>query len=95
MDIGRKADHVRREASKGDKGHHCHGGMPGCKGTCAPAAWGCRGCWYKLPKYLRDKVWAAYRPGQEATKTPSREYLAVAGEVQEWIAQNYPEAAHA
>lgn len=43
-----------------------------------------------LPKALRDAVWAAYRPGQEATMTPSREYLRVAHEVQTWIRRNYP-----
>jgi hypothetical protein len=88
-----KADYVKREAREGHQGHHCHGGMPGCKGTCPPAMWGCRSCWFKLPKHLRDKVWAAYRPGQERDKSPSREYVAVAREVQAWIKTNYPEAA--
>lgn len=86
----RKADYVRGEMKKGDQGHHCHGGMPGCAGLCAPAQWGCRSCWFKLPKYLRDKVWAAFRPGQEQDKSPSRLYLEVAREVQEWIAEHYP-----
>lgn len=43
-----------------------------------------------LPKYLRDKVWAAFRPGQEVTKTPSAEYVAVAREVREWVLENHP-----
>ena len=43
--------------------------------------------WYALPKRLRDKIWATYRPGQEITKTPSVEYLAAAREVQDWIAR--------
>jgi hypothetical protein len=30
-----------------------------------------------VPKHLRDAVWAEYRPGQEITKTPTAEYLAV------------------
>jgi hypothetical protein len=38
-----------------------------------------------LPFGLRRKVWATYRPGQEESKTPSREYIAVAQEVQAWI----------
>jgi hypothetical protein len=70
--------------------HHCHGGMPGCKGQCPPAMWGCRSCWFKLPKSLRDKIWATYRPGQEVNLTPSREYLEIARQVQDWIETNYP-----
>lgn len=52
--------------------------------------WGCPRHWYMLPKALRDKVWAAYVPGQEITKQPSEEYIAVAGEVQQWIRDNHP-----
>jgi hypothetical protein len=52
--------------------------------------WGCYYHWMKLPKSLRDKIWAAYRIGQEKTMTPSREYLAAAREAQEWIRSNYP-----
>ena len=52
--------------------------------------WGCRPHWYKLPKTLRDKVWSAYAPGQEITKTPSAEYVKVAREVQRWISDHYP-----
>ena len=53
-----------------------------------PAAWGCRPHWYKLPGYLRRKIWASFRPGQEVSKTPSRRYVEVAREVQEWIAKH-------
>lgn len=83
-----KVAHVRREAKKGSNGHHCH--FPGCGKPCPPAMWGCRACWFKLPKYLRDKIWAAYRPGQEVTKTPSREYVLVARAVDEWVRTNFP-----
>lgn len=65
--------------------HECH--WPGCKRQVPPAQWGCKQHWFKLPKLLRDKVWAAYRPGQEVDMTPSEEYLAVAREVQRWISQ--------
>lgn len=44
----------------------------------------------KLPQRLRKKIWDAYRPGQEETMTPSREYLVVAREVQNWIDYHYP-----
>ena len=63
--------------------HTCH--WPGCENEVPPAMWGCRTHWFKLPKRLRDRIWATYRPGQEITKTPSAEYLAVAHEVQDWI----------
>ncbi len=35
----------------------------------------CKKHWFALPKPMRDAVWAAYRPGQEVTRDPSREYL--------------------
>lgn len=47
--------------------------------------WGCKTHWFRLPKRLRDAVWRTYVPGQEITKTPSREYLAVVREVRLWI----------
>lgn len=66
--------------------HHCH--WPGCSKEVPPRMWGCSTHWFKLPKQLRDKVWAAYVPGQEINKTPSESYIAVAKEVQEWIVKN-------
>lgn len=66
-----------------DGKHTCH--WPGCGKEVPPAMWGCKGHWFTLPKHLRDKVWATYRRGQEITKTPSPEYIAVAQEVQRWI----------
>lgn len=73
--------HVKKAVQ--DRSHHCH--WPGCKSQVPPAKWGCYFHWMKLPKYLRDKIWAAYRPGQERNLTPSSEYIAVAREVQDWI----------
>ena len=64
--------------------HHCH--WPGCPRQVPPAMWGCREHWNRLPKALRDAIWAAYVPGQELTKCPSTQYVAVAQLVQEWIA---------
>jgi hypothetical protein len=52
--------------------------------------WGCKPHWFALPKALRDRVWETYEIGQEASMTPSDEYLAVAHEVQGWIADHYP-----
>ena len=66
--------------------HTCH--WTGCKRQVPPKLWGCNNHWYTLPKDLRDRIWATYRPGQEITKTPSDAYLAVAAEVQQWIKEH-------
>ncbi len=80
-----KVAYVKRQRQTRD--HTCH--FPGCGKQCPPAMWGCKGCWFKLPKYLRDKIWAAYRIGQEVTMSPSREYLKVAREVEQWVLKHY------
>jgi hypothetical protein len=79
-----KADYVRSAPDPG--GHVCH--WPGCTSKVPPAMWGCRKHWYTLPIALRNKVWRAYSPGQELSKRPSPEYLAVAREVEAWIAEH-------
>lgn len=63
--------------------HFCH--WPGCRTPTSPKLWGCKVHWYTLPKELRSRIWATYRPGQEITKTPSKEYIEAAKAVQEWI----------
>lgn len=80
--IGQKADYVKRQPQKRD--HNCH--WPGCDKQVPPAMWGCKAHWFRLPQALRNKIWTAYEPGQEIDMTPSVEYLAVAQEVQAWIA---------
>lgn len=80
--IKQKADYVRSQP--GDGRHRCH--WPGCQSLVPPAKWGCRKHWFKLPQHLRNRIWATYRPGQEISKTPSRAYVTVAREVQDWIA---------
>lgn len=88
--MSEKVEHVREAIRTGQAGnHHCH--WNGCKARVAPAAWGCRKHWYMLPKGIRARIWAAYRPGQEETKTPSRMYVEVAKEARDWIAVNHPE----
>jgi hypothetical protein len=79
--VGEKAEHVRRATQTRE--HRCH--WPGCTRQCKPAMWGCFAHWRALPQHLRDKIWRSYRVGQEVTRTPSREYLAVADEVDAWI----------
>lgn len=81
-----KADYVRAEGQT--RNHTCH--WPGCTRQVPPAMWGCKPHWFALPKPLRDRIWRAYRPGQEKDMRPSAEYLAVAREVQAWIAANAP-----
>lgn len=80
-----KVKHVKKAGQT--RKHHCH--WPGCDKDVPPAKWGCYFHWMKLPKYLRDKVWNTYRVGQEIRMTPSRAYVLVAREVQEWIRENY------
>lgn len=84
-----KADYVRSAMRRGSRGpHHCH--WPGCTQRVPEAAWGCRPHWRKLPKHIQDAIWGAFRPGQEISKTPSREYIEAARAAQDWIAANYP-----
>ena len=68
----------------------CH--WTGCTEQVPPKMWGCSKHWFSLPKLLRDKIWAHYRPGQEVTKTPSIGYINAAKEVQAWIAANKKDA---
>jgi hypothetical protein len=63
--------------------HTCH--WPDCEKAAPPAMWGCRAHWFSLPKALRDRIWATYRPGQEIDKKLSADYLQAAKEVQAWI----------
>lgn len=79
-----KADYVRSQGQ--DRAHVCH--WTGCTVQVPPAMWGCKAHWFKLPKALRDRVWRAYRPGQERDMRPSADYLAVAREVEVWIAEH-------
>lgn len=76
-----KARYVTRQRQT--RKHTCH--WPGCERQVPPAMWGCKPHWFKLPKYLRDLIWATYEPGQEVSLTPSAAYLDAAHKVQEWI----------
>lgn len=86
-----KADYVRSQGQT--RQHHCH--WPGCKKQVPPAKWGCREHWFRLPQYLRRRIWDAYQPGQERVfedparfPRPSPEYIAAAEAAQEWIRQH-------
>ena len=41
----------------------------------------------RLPKPIRDGIFAEYVPGQEETGTPSARYVAAARAAQDWIAK--------
>lgn len=68
--------------------HTCH--WPGCDRVVPPRLWGCRPHWFALPQSLRNLITSTYRPGQEITKTPSRDYIQAARQVQDWITINSP-----
>ena len=87
-EINEKVAYVKSQ--KQTRPHTCH--WHNCDKQVPPAMWGCKKHWFALPKRLRNKIWAVYVPGQEATGTPSKEYLAVADEVDRWIAENWSEA---
>lgn len=82
--VDRKRRYVQRQGQTRE--HHCH--WPGCTAQVPPAMWGCKPHWFRLPKALRDRIWATYAPGQEIDTTPSREYLQVADDVQRWIRES-------
>lgn len=79
--IAEKAAHVR--AAGQSRHHHCH--WPGCEKQVPPAMWGCKPHWFALPQTIRNRIWRTYRAGQEQDGRPSRDYLEVAREAQEWI----------
>lgn len=64
--------------------HTCHAKL--CQIVVPPKMFMCRQHWYMVPFKLRRAIWAAYVPGQEIRKDPSREYLAVAQEAIEAVA---------
>jgi hypothetical protein len=82
--IAAKVAHVK--AAKQTRGHGCH--WPGCTKQCPPAMWGCKTHWFRLPKPIRDRIWATYRAGQEETGDPSVAYVVAATAAQDWIVQH-------
>lgn len=84
--MNEKAQYVKSQGQTRD--HTCY--WPGCTKQVPPAMWGCKEHWYMLPKPIRDKIWAAYRPGQERRLDPSRAYLDAAHEALDWIYANHP-----
>jgi len=56
--------------------HHCH--ATNCTFEVPPEMFSCRRHWFMLPKRMRDRIWAAYRPGQCDDMNPSTTYLKAA-----------------
>lgn len=52
--------------------HVCH--HPQCSIPVPPKMLACRAHWFQLPKPIRDRIWATYRPGQEVDKRFSDAY---------------------
>lgn len=79
--MSEKQAYVKRQGQT--RTHTCH--WPGCERQVPPAMWGCKPHWFALPRSLRSRIWATYEIGQEVSMTPSKEYLAAARDVQNWI----------
>lgn len=56
--------------------HTCH--AQGCEKVVPEKMFMCSTHWFMVNKGLRDRIWVAYRVGQEVDKKPSAEYLATA-----------------
>lgn len=65
--------------------HTCH--AKGCKVEVPPKMLMCRRHWRMVPRAMQAEVWAVYVPGQEISKTPTREYLKVARKVIDHVAE--------
>jgi hypothetical protein len=62
--------------------HTCH--WPNCREEVPPQLLMCLRHWQLLPQPIRTAVWAAYRPGQEVDKEPSRVYVAAVRVALDW-----------
>lgn len=56
--------------------HTCH--ATGCTTPVPPRMFMCKQHWFQLTQNMRKAIWLTYRPGQEVTKDPSPDYLAIA-----------------
>ena len=52
--------------------HTCHARL--CSVAVPPERLMCKRHWFKVPKKIRDAVWATYRPGQCDDKQPAAEW---------------------
>lgn len=64
--------------------HHCH--ATGCSVKVPPEMFMCKRHWFSLPKAMRDRIWATYRPGQCDDWKISHEYANAARAAVRFIA---------
>lgn len=57
-----RVGHVAGRRRRGLMAHTCH--ATGCKVAVPPEMFMCKRHWFSLPKSMRDRIWATYRPGQ-------------------------------
>ncbi len=79
---GGRCKHCGREGER--MKHTCH--ADGCEREVPPKMLMCLDHWRKVPYRIQKKVWAAYVPGQEIRKNPTREYLGVMKEAVDAVA---------
>jgi hypothetical protein len=65
--------------------HRCH--AIECETEVPPWQLMCRRHWLIVPAELQREVWRHYKPGQEISKQPSRDYLAAAEAAIEAVAK--------
>ena len=62
--------------------HICH--WADCNEPCPPQHWGCQHHWSMVPSDFKRALRDLYVPGQEVTKTPSKEYIEKAMQLWRW-----------
>jgi hypothetical protein len=74
--------------------HTCH--YPGCATKVVANVWCCKPHWEILPDHFKDRIQAAYKPGQEIFKggKPSEEYDRLKLEIDEWCRESLDGAIH-
>lgn len=65
--------------------HHCH--ARSCVKKVPPEMLMCRVHWFRVPKHIRDAVYANYRAGQCDDKRPSRAWHLAADAAIGWVAK--------
>jgi hypothetical protein len=79
-----KFDHVKNTPRS--RKHRCF--WPGCQTEVPVSMLGCKNHWYRLPKPLRDRIWATYQPGQETDGSQSPQYMEALQEVMRYAQEH-------
>jgi hypothetical protein len=56
----------------------CRCPVPGCREPIDPSRLMCRAHWYRVPRHLRDLVWATWRSGEGALSSEHQQAVRVA-----------------